>query len=275
MFYVSLELQPTPEHHIQTRPALQKRDLWITSVAMTSNGATSGGDKFNEAVDGGSKTDEPPSKRRRVALACNACRTRKSRCNGERPKCSLCRNLGFDCQYEPTDSSTNVIVKKEYVSDFESRLKTVEDMLKSHQDLLVGHLSWCSARPDLPATSPRGGRHAPLNVTTVRDSIQLDASELQDIPEEETVTDGMAMSFVDEFDSVFFGPSSNIAFTRHIIRAMASRNITQPRTFKAQGKRSLLESGILDYSRPASPTSPDAPLRPEPASFELPPIIEL
>lgn len=200
-------------------------------------------------------------------------RTRKSRCNGERPKCSLCQNLGFDCQYEPTEASTNVIVKKEYVSDFESRLKNVEEMLRRHDDLLVGHLASCSGKTDATSASPRSSRQAlPFNS---RESIQLNASELQDIPAEETVTDGMAMSFADEFDSVFFGPSSNIAFTKHILRAMASRNITQPKNLKSKHHRSLMDGGIVDYSRPASPNTPDAPLQATPAVFELPPVAEL
>lgn len=169
-----------------------------------------------------------------------------------------------------------MIVKKEYVSDFESRLKNVEEMLRRHDDLLVGHLSSCSGKADMHATSPHNSRHAhPFNALTSRESIQLDASELQDIPAEETVTDGMAMSFVDEFDAVFFGPSSNIAFTKHILRAMASRNITQPKNFKSKNHRSLLDGGIVDYSRPASPNTPDAPFQSTPAIFELPAVTEL
>ena len=237
---------------------------------MTSTAAAT--DKPADSTNGDTKTDEPPSKRRRVALACNACRTRKSRCNGERPKCSLCRNLGFDCQYEPTDSSTNVIVKKEYVSDFETRLKSVEEILKRHDDMLIGHLSACSGRALPSSTTPRDNVQ---NALVSRESIQIDASELQDLPAEETLTDGMAMSFVNEFDSAFFGPSSNIAFTRHILRAMASRNITQPRTLTVHGNRPLIESGILDYSRPTSPSSPYTSAKSLGAVFELPPVVEL
>jgi hypothetical protein len=52
----------------------------MSSSANGTNGATTA-----ESKDDG----QPASKRRRVALACNACRIRKSRCNGERPRCSL------------------------------------------------------------------------------------------------------------------------------------------------------------------------------------------
>ena len=237
-----------------------------------------------------SREDGPPSKRRRVALACNACRTRKSRCNGERPKCSLCQNLGFDCQYEPAESSTNVIVRKEYVSDFETRLKGVEDLLKRHDDLLTGHLSSCSAparqlmEPDekpepapesekAPAPAPRKAseqRKESLPVAVETDmkapplkkdnSIKLKSSDLQDLPSEELVTDGMAMAFADENDYAYFGPSSNIDFERHILRAMVAHNITNPKTFSvSHGGRALLNSGMLNYSRPPSPPGSSPP----------------
>ena len=169
-----------------------------------------------------------------------------------------------------------MIVKKEYVSDFESRLKNVEEMLRRHDDLLLGHLSTCTGRTDAHTASPKSARQVPpYDALTSRESIQLNASELQEIVAEETVTDGMAMSFVDEFDSVFFGPSSNIAFTKHILRAMASRNITQPKKLKSKRHRSLMDGGIVDYSRPASPSTPEAPLQAIPAIFELPPVAEL
>jgi hypothetical protein len=34
-----------------------------------------------------------------AAQACETCRSRKSRCDEKRPKCSLCRRLGVDCRY--------------------------------------------------------------------------------------------------------------------------------------------------------------------------------
>lgn len=256
----------------------------------------------------GYKEDEPPSKRRRVALACNACRTRKSRCNGERPKCSLCRNLGFDCQYEPAESSTNVIVKKEYVSDFEMRLKSVEDLLRRHDDLLTGHLATCAPTADsAPTSAPRkaskpmaveaGVKPPPLRKDS---SIKLQAADLQDLPAEELVTDGMAMAFAAEHDCAYFGPSANIAFERHILRAMVAHNITNPKTFSvSHGGRALPTSGMLDYSRPPSPPSSPPPSHhgsipggrggslhghpgsmqsrhgSMPSSFELPPVEEM
>ena len=238
---------------------------------MSSLGAPSFDDMRQ---DGYGKEDGPPSKRRRVALACNACRTRKSRCNGERPKCSLCKNLGFDCQYEPAESSTNVIVRKEYVSDFETRLKGVEDMLKRHDDLLTGHLAACSApqpQPEQQQRKPsRRKASAPVAVESdikapplkKDDSIKLKSSDLTDLPAEELLTDGMAMAFADENDCAYFGPSSNIDFERHILKSMVAHNITNPKTFSvSHGGRALLSSGMVNYSRPPSEPSTPPPGR--------------
>ncbi|PWW79720.1 hypothetical protein C7212DRAFT_288967 [Tuber magnatum] len=89
------------------------------------------------------------SKRKRVSLACNACRTRKSKCDGVRPKCSMCRgkliaftrlpflyinvhdvlDLDFDCVYQQSASSSNTIIGKDYIGRLETRLLAVENLL--------------------------------------------------------------------------------------------------------------------------------------------------
>ncbi|KAL5000434.1 hypothetical protein BDV10DRAFT_200154 [Aspergillus recurvatus] len=44
------------------------------------------------------------TRRRRNALACNTCRGRRTKCDGQRPKCSFCAERGKDCFYqEPQD----------------------------------------------------------------------------------------------------------------------------------------------------------------------------
>ncbi|KAK9471924.1 fungal-specific transcription factor domain-containing protein [Dipodascopsis tothii] len=42
-----------------------------------------------------------PSKRKRIALACDSCKRRKQKCNGEQP-CSICKKKNFYCHYTPT-----------------------------------------------------------------------------------------------------------------------------------------------------------------------------
>lgn len=47
----------------------------------------------------------PFKKRRRVGLACRSCRRRKSRCDGQRPICTTCLDLGHVCIYEPPSAT--------------------------------------------------------------------------------------------------------------------------------------------------------------------------
>ncbi|KAI1843691.1 hypothetical protein JX266_010137 [Neoarthrinium moseri] len=62
-----------------------------------------------------SSTSDETIKRRRVGVqvACNACRTKKTRCDGERPTCSPCQRRGTECAWsdkrEPNDETLEVL----------------------------------------------------------------------------------------------------------------------------------------------------------------------
>lgn len=158
----------------------------------------------------------------------------------------------------------------------DTRLKVVEDLLRRHDDLLRGHLGDCQTEPaSQTGSSPvkRFAHHAPNGS---RDSIQLYTTELeQDRVPDEALTDGMALSFVDEMNTAFFGPSSNIAFTRHILRAMA-RSINRPKA-PPTTHRASMSGGMLDYSRAPSPSDDDVPVAPKAKNnpYELPPVREM
>ena len=77
---------------------------------------------------------QPPLKRPKVTLACDECRRRKSRCDGQRPQCSHCNSAGVSCNYreliavvegEPT--ATAILQR---VSAVESRVQTLTDKLE-------------------------------------------------------------------------------------------------------------------------------------------------
>jgi hypothetical protein len=71
------------------------------------------------------------NKRRRTVLACTACRTRKTRCDGGRPICSTCETLGYQCVYAQPVYSDNVTVGREHLFTLESRLSVLECKFKS------------------------------------------------------------------------------------------------------------------------------------------------
>ncbi|KAK4498147.1 hypothetical protein PRZ48_010803 [Zasmidium cellare] len=72
-------------------------------------------------------TDPLDYPRRRATIACEVCRSRKSRCNGARPKCKLCTELNAECVYrEPgvkLDAGDKLILE---------RLAHIEGLLQSN-----------------------------------------------------------------------------------------------------------------------------------------------
>ncbi|KAF5636860.1 transcriptional regulatory [Fusarium sp. NRRL 25303] len=189
--------------------------------------------KPSEQEQDQSETGLPTNKRRRIGLACNACRSRKSRCDGQRPSCSSCLSLGFDCLYEPGDSATNVIVRKDYVSDLEQRVSSVEHNLQRLNDVLKGHLSPCNntnASPchhgninvghSMPSPAPTAPTKASASAPSQAGTGTC-ATSLEEPQDEEGIPNGMAMTFVEEKTSAFYGEASNINFTQQLLRAIA------------------------------------------------------
>ncbi|KAJ5889848.1 hypothetical protein N7504_010658 [Penicillium tannophilum] len=155
-------------------------------------------------------TEGRASKRRRVAVACDACRSRKSRCDGVRPRCSLCVDLGFECMYTPPATATNVIVQKEYLHGLEDRVKRLEE-------------SFRTVRSDVDGLTVRVDRVPEARDREVRGEVRS-AIHVSDLIGPEDSVDAMgAISFADEEDSGFFGPSSNIAFLRHLSSAVGQK----------------------------------------------------
>ncbi|PKY03000.1 hypothetical protein P168DRAFT_311552 [Aspergillus campestris IBT 28561] len=188
----------------------------------------------------GSRSPEPhPVKRRRVALACDPCRTRKSRCDGNRPKCSLCSDLGFDCGYTPSSTATNVIVQKDYLSGLEGRVKTLEDSLLAVRNDLSG----LSHRVD-QGHDPKVGH----------DEDVPSGSAMPDLAGTEDSVDGMGtVKLAEEEDSGFFGPSSNVAFLRHLTRGIVNSGTLSGGLENPVLRTGVYEGGFVSASRPPSP----------------------
>lgn len=131
--------------------------------------------------------------------------------------CSSCLSLGLECLYEPGESAANVIVRKDFVSDLEQRVTYVEHRLQRLNDLFKGHLSPCASSG--PPRPTEGVLHA-ASVAPAR-SREMHATGLEEPQDEDASTNGMAMIFVEEKSSAFFGESSNVNFTQLILRGIA------------------------------------------------------
>ncbi|KAI1376409.1 fungal-specific transcription factor domain-containing protein [Hypoxylon crocopeplum] len=80
-----------------------------------------------------SATQRKPIKRERVALACQRCKTRKQKCDGQRPACGSCARLSLKCVYiVPLVPAAGE--KKIYIKALENRIADLEAYLAS-----IGH----------------------------------------------------------------------------------------------------------------------------------------
>lgn len=63
---------------------------------------------MNTRESTGSNLNQPPTKRRKLQIACTQCRDRKTRCDGARPVCSTCdrRGKAAACVYEQDEIPT-------------------------------------------------------------------------------------------------------------------------------------------------------------------------
>ncbi|KAF2475124.1 uncharacterized protein BDR25DRAFT_186444, partial [Lindgomyces ingoldianus] len=90
---------------------------------------------------GGAQPPYPPStegkKRKVVTAACNACRKRKTKCDAQRPRCSVCISRNADCDYDTVSTETHSQALKRKFDELQQSKSTYEqifDMLKARTE---------------------------------------------------------------------------------------------------------------------------------------------
>lgn len=70
----------------------------------------------------------------RVAQACDRCRSKKIRCDGVRPCCSQCANVGFECK--TSDKLSRRAFPRGYTESLEERVRSLESEVRDLKSLL-------------------------------------------------------------------------------------------------------------------------------------------
>ncbi|KAK5627699.1 hypothetical protein RRF57_003414 [Xylaria bambusicola] len=111
------------------------------------------------------KTDPTPAwselktkagkERKRLPLACIACRRKKIRCSGEKPACKHCLRSRIPCVYKVT--TRKAAPRTDYMAMLDKRLKRMEDRIikiipKNEQDTSVSNVVRGVVKPVLPGT---------------------------------------------------------------------------------------------------------------------------
>lgn len=127
------------------------------------------------AIDGsdlGSRTKEdkndpnPPwselktkagKERKRLPLACIACRRKKIRCSGEKPACKHCLRSRIPCVYKVT--TRKAAPRTDYMAMLDKRLRRMEERIikivpKEEQDGTAVSVTRAAVKPAIPGTIP-------------------------------------------------------------------------------------------------------------------------
>lgn len=74
------------------------------------------------------------SSQSRIAQACDRCRSKKIRCDGIRPTCSQCSNVGFECR--TSDKLSRRAFPRGYTESLEERVRVLEGEVRDLKDVL-------------------------------------------------------------------------------------------------------------------------------------------
>ncbi|KAH6971267.1 fungal-specific transcription factor domain-containing protein [Ilyonectria sp. MPI-CAGE-AT-0026] len=161
-------------------------------------------------------------RRRRTAVACNTCRSRKIKCNGTYPSCFLCLESGLTCEYRTTE------VERESVSELKRRLEAMEGMIQSMQS--VQTMPWEGAGWSQPSN---------LALWSLSDVAMEDLDLSPMVPQEDFV----------HGDDLYYGPSTTSTFLRKVLQSVDSRSLVLA---NGPSLKSCMESIDLDHLPPAT-----------------------
>lgn len=74
------------------------------------------------------------SSQSRIAQACDRCRSKKIRCDGVRPCCTQCANVGFECK--TSDKLSRRAFPRGYTESLEERVRSLEAEVRDLKSLL-------------------------------------------------------------------------------------------------------------------------------------------
>ncbi|KAK3499827.1 transcription activator protein acu-15 [Neurospora hispaniola] len=146
------------------------------------------------------------SSQSRIAQACDRCRSKKIRCDGIRPCCSQCANVGFECK--TSDKLSRRAFPRGYTESLEERVRALEAEIRELKDLLdekdekLDMLSKMHSNRSRSAEPPRSTPAAEIKrdsgTPAKEDTFRVQASPL--------------LLGVENSDSYFMGASSGRSF---------------------------------------------------------------
>ncbi|KAK3308984.1 fungal-specific transcription factor domain-containing protein [Chaetomium strumarium] len=153
------------------------------------------------------------SSQSRIAQACDRCRSKKIRCDGIRPCCSQCANVGFECR--TSDKLSRRAFPRGYTESLEERVRVLEAEVRELKDLLDEK----DEKIDM-LSRIHGNRRQ--STEQCQGSPAVEAKKDAGAPKEDTfrVQASPLLLGVENSDSYFMGASSGRSFIESFKRKM-------------------------------------------------------
>ncbi|KZL76914.1 transcriptional activator protein acu-15 [Colletotrichum tofieldiae] len=162
------------------------------------------------------------SSQSRIAQACDRCRSKKIRCDGIRPTCSQCANVGFECR--TSDKLSRRAFPRGYTESLEERVRQLENEVRELKDLLdekdekidmLSRMHGNHSHTTHRSPSVTASAHTPASAADARKEAGTPAKE-----DTFRVQASPLLLGVENSDSYFMGPSSGRAFIEAFKRKM-------------------------------------------------------
>ncbi|KAE8153867.1 fungal-specific transcription factor domain-containing protein [Aspergillus avenaceus] len=124
----------------------------------------------------------------RIAQACDRCRSKKIRCDGVRPCCTQCANVGFECK--TSDKLSRRAFPRGYTESLEERVRALESEVRDLKNLLDEKDEKIDVLSRIHSFSPSSQQRSTVPVRSSPDTVRsgaTDANEgviqVQELPE--------------------------------------------------------------------------------------------
>jgi hypothetical protein len=151
------------------------------------------------------------SSQSRIAQACDRCRSKKIRCDGIRPCCTQCSNVGFECK--TSDKLSRRAFPRGYTESLEERVRSLEAEVRELKDLLdekdekIDVLARIHSNPSFSSQQSTPPRQPSVSMSPM-------ATTTSDVPKEDVFSVQASPLLVESqnSDAYFMGASSGRAF---------------------------------------------------------------
>lgn len=157
------------------------------------------------------------SSQSRIAQACDRCRSKKIRCDGVRPTCTQCANVGFECR--TSDKLSRRAFPRGYTESLEERVRVLESEVRELKDLLDEKDEKIDMLSKMHGSHSHQQQHYPSphrQSPSMSQSPSASSESKKDSPQNKEDTFRVQASTlllgVENSDSYFMGPSSGRAF---------------------------------------------------------------